>query len=618
MMPVPTSPAFYQWSLVARAATSGRAFTRPLSVAEMGFYYDRVFNGTADMVWRYTVEVTKDGATNAGQMFCEQNVERAWATLKQYYPLLGCRAAETGDSNIAFLVDERDLSHHRPGEVVLGSILTQEERDTILFRLTRDAPTEDHHVVGRVIVLKRDDKPGTYELIFKLAHFVGDGASGMNLARTFLDVLSSPPLSVLPPLEERLAMALPWEALNPTLKMSVPRQRWRRAIGQVTFLNMRRRLSGGHAMPRSITDLTYYTPAVTQRVAIRFDPSQSRTIIAAARRHGVTLGAAMPVISQMALARVLHRRYLRGDMSEEEWERRRRQPMHYGGPLNLRPHLDKEWLRQGGLSGIALMIDFYDCTLPFMPTPFGTRRDADVPRVDGAPPFSALLSRERFIHRVKGVKRQISRGVKHPLFLDIAHARQQRLSIRKKAVAEHWLAAVGGRPPPQSTEPRDLDPVAPDFVFTGGLSSIGDVSQSALERVRPLTPIQMAQALLPTAYPLPSSHPLSISRKYVRERDVDPIGNPSLAAHAANQLISSNPSKDVALRIVDGGTYLHSTPTDFFLGNGTTRNHFELLLSYDANVYRREDAEEYLRECGEATLYYFSDQPADATAKGKL
>ncbi|KAJ2995957.1 hypothetical protein NUW54_g7297 [Trametes sanguinea] len=144
---------------------------------------------------------------------------------------------------IAFLVDERDLPHHRPGEVMLASISTQDERDTILCRLTRDAPTEDHHVVSRLIVLARDDQPGTYELVFKLAHFVGDGASGMNLARTFLDVLSLPPLSFLPPLEERLTMALPWEALNPTLKMSVPRQRWRRAIGKVIFLNMRRRLS---------------------------------------------------------------------------------------------------------------------------------------------------------------------------------------------------------------------------------------------------------------------------------------------------------------------------------------------------------------------------------------
>ncbi|KAI9057983.1 hypothetical protein FKP32DRAFT_1289203 [Trametes sanguinea] len=45
---------------------------------------------------------------------------------------------------------------------------------TIIHQLTRDAPTEGHHTVDRVIVLARDDKPCMYELIFKLAHFVGD------------------------------------------------------------------------------------------------------------------------------------------------------------------------------------------------------------------------------------------------------------------------------------------------------------------------------------------------------------------------------------------------------------------------------------------------------------
>ncbi|KAL7284294.1 hypothetical protein ACG7TL_001577 [Trametes sanguinea] len=607
----PTSPAFYSWSLVDRTPTSGGAFSRPLGVAETGFYCDRAFNGTGDMVWRYTVQVDRRGAAVDSDapgrlpVFGEQNVRRTWAALRQHYPLLGCgvERGARGDGNaLVLVVAEHALAHHHhPGEVELGSISTPEERDAILRRLTRDEPAADHHVgVGRVIVLAREDRPGTYELIFKLAHFVGDGASGMNLARTFLDVLTSAPVRVSPPLEERLAMALPWEALNPTLKMSVPRQRWRRAIGMVTFLNMRRRLSGGHAMPRTVTDLSYCTPAVTERLFVRFGLSQSRAIIDAARRRGVTLGAAMPVISQMALARVLHRRYTRGDMSAEEWEHRRRQPMHYGGPLNLRPYLDEEWRRKGGWSEVALMIDFYDCTLPAMPTPFGTRKDADVPAEDGAPPFSVLLSRERFIHRVRDVKRQIARAVEHPLFLDIAHARQERLyTPRKKMVVEHWRAVAEGRPLPKSSDISELDPVTPDFVFTGGLSSIGD----------------MAQALLPTTYPLPPNHPLSVKRRaFVQNADLETIGETS--AQETSQQILSEPAKGVAIRIVDSGTYLHSSPMDFFLGSGTTRGHFELLLSYDANVYRREDAEEYLRECSEATLFYFGDE--DATPKGRL
>ncbi|CDO77543.1 hypothetical protein BN946_scf184912.g42 [Trametes cinnabarina] len=602
---LPTSLAHYRWSLVDSTPASGRTFARPLSVAETGFYYDRLFNGTGDMVWRYTVELAdpaaQRNAMSVGGMFSEQNVGRTWATLKQYYPLLGSRIEARNDLDApVFVVAERALSEHLPGEMVVGSISTPEEREEILCRLTRDAPTEDHHVIARVLVLAcTAESLGTYELVFKLAHSAGDAASGMTLARSFLDVLSSPPMRV-PALAERLEMALPWEALNPTLEMSIPRQRWRRAIGKVTFLNMRRRLSGGHAMPRKTADATYCTPSVTHQLHIRFDLAQSRAFVDFARRHSVTLGATMPVISQMALTRVLHRRYLRGEMSEEEWESRRRQPMHYGGPLNLRPHLDKEWQRKGGLSEIALMVDFYDFTLPSMPTPFGTRRDAGVPRADGAPPFAALLSRARFLYRVRETKRQITRTLEHPLFLEIAQAKHlQVYTRRKRIVLAHWQAVAAGEPLPQSPELATLDPAAPDFVYTGGLSSIGNMA-----------------AVLPTNYPLPPDHPLSIKRCCTQLSNADTADSPSTAREAPLGIHSSLATREGAIRIVDNGTYLHSSPMDFFLGNGTTRDHFELILSYDANVYRREDAEEYLRECCGALLYYFGDQ--DVTARGKL
>ncbi|KAI0362094.1 hypothetical protein OH77DRAFT_1416302 [Trametes cingulata] len=586
----------YHWSLVNPATPAyGRTFTRRLGVTETSFYYDRVFNGTADLLWQYRVE--EPAAAQGHSVFTEENINRTWATLKQYYPLLGSRMELRDDDSVVFVVQEHALLRHQQGEVTIRTISSAAEVEATIWRSIRDKPIEDHHVMARVFVFAHTDKPGTYDVLFKAAHAITDGIAGITLARTFFDVLCSPPIDILP-LEERLAVALPLEALNPALKMNLARQRWRRAIGKVTFLNMRRKLAGGHAMPRTITEQTFRTPAVTRRPALRFSPSETRAILDSCRRHRVTFGSVIHVISQMALTRLLHRRYLRGDISEEEWEQRRRQPLHSGGPLNLRPYLDEDWQRKGGLSEILLMIDYYDCTLPFMPTPYGSRRDAGVPRVDGAPPYSALLSRERFFYRAKLIRQQITRAVKYPLVVELAQARQPVFALRNKMNTMQWQAAQRGEPLPQRPELQGMDAVAPDYCFAGGFSSVGDVSP-----------------IFPSSYPLPASHPLSIrsQRNLSTEKsamaemdtgDAPATGLPTMAA------------ENTILQVVDSSTFLHSRPTEFFLGNSTTRDHINLTLTYDGNVYLDNDADEYMRECREATLYYLAGEGAGP--RGKL
>lgn len=181
----------------------------------------------------------------------------------------------------------------------------------------------------------------------------------------------------------------------------------------------------------------------------------------------------------MALTRLLHRRYLRGDIPEAEWEHRRRQPMNLGGPVNLRPYLDEAWQRAGGVGEMLLMIDYYDVALPFMPTPFGSRRDAGVPREeDGAPPYAALLSRARFFHRTQLSKQRLARAVKHPLLLEIAHAKQPLYLARKKKVVMHHQAAARGEPLPDFPELAALDRASPEYALTSALSSVGDVRAS--------------------------------------------------------------------------------------------------------------------------------------------
>ena len=53
------------WSLRSPSA-SDRVYTRPLGLSEAGFYYDRKFNGTADIVWRYVLQETVREAGNIG------------------------------------------------------------------------------------------------------------------------------------------------------------------------------------------------------------------------------------------------------------------------------------------------------------------------------------------------------------------------------------------------------------------------------------------------------------------------------------------------------------------------------------------------------------------------
>ena len=43
---------------------------------------------------------------------------------------------------------------------------------------------------------------------------------------------------------------------------------------------------------------------------------------------------------------------------------------------------------------------------------------------------------------------------------------------------------------------------------------------------------------------------------------------------------------------------------EFFLGNSTNRDQIDLNVTFDANVYTRADAEEFIDECRSAALFY--------------
>lgn len=62
---------------------------------------------------------------------------------------------------------------------------------------------------------------------------------------------------------------------------------------------------------------------------------------------------------------------------------------------------------------------------------------------------------------------------------------------------------------------------------------------------------------------------------------------------------------------------LHARPAELLVGSTTVCGQIYVALTYDANVYRAEDTEEYLNECLLAALYYFGTDVPSAV-KGKL
>jgi len=178
----------------------------------------------------------------------------------------------------------------------------------------------------------------------------------------------------------------------------------------------------------------------------------------------------------MGSARVLHRRYLRGEIGEQEWMWYRTQPFHSAGPINFRPFLDREWYESGGAEVVMLGINFYFIPIPSIPTlpdEWLTQHQSELE--DGTPPFSALLSRDRFVRRAQGVKKEFKYMLTHPLLFEIATAPSLEYAVACRATAEKWEKLQAGERLEEIDKPV-LDFLADDHLphFIG--ASLGNVS----------------------------------------------------------------------------------------------------------------------------------------------
>ncbi|KAH7909778.1 hypothetical protein BJ138DRAFT_187093 [Hygrophoropsis aurantiaca] len=606
-------------------STSGeRVFCRPLGVTETGFYYDSLFNSTADSVMHIHLRATQN---DDAEIYSPSNVMRAWLSVKQRFPLLAAEVREadaqshpehqiptstsntnpciTTESNsdsrptIQFVLREQCLTtlHTHPADITFKPVSSFDVAHQSVLAIMAGPRPLSSSLLARLYILPRTDDPAHFHVIIIIAHCITDGASTSTVLRTFFDTLASRVEHPVIPLTERLPMFCSLESRIPYGNLSTARRRWRRALGFAIYTVWKTRFQGGHTLPSRFTPDTPYTPARSGVLVSTFTPATSTLILANCRRYDITLTTAYYALSQVALARVLCRRRLRGEIGDAEWAYRARQPMHFHGPLNLRPYLHSEWFAQGGSGDVGLGISFFQYTLPFMP--LGkmhglSKEKRGLELVSEAPRFEDLMSFERFLFRCTAAKEQAERIFNHPRFLDISVAAHVDRIPPSKEAALHWVAngeSVGKRTSADVIPVEELGPV-----LSQGGSSLGNMD-----------------SLVPVNYPLPPTHPLSpLSPKHHPHRAGYLPVAPSSATNSSEQTTTPAPPR---LHVEYWRTHLHARFGELYLGASTSRKELQYFVFYDGNVFEQEVVKEWLDEVRDATMWYLG-RPANLNGAG--
>ncbi|PCH33759.1 hypothetical protein WOLCODRAFT_129955 [Wolfiporia cocos MD-104 SS10] len=557
--------------LEPRDGHAPRTYFRPLSLSESGYYWDTQFRGTTDLIWHYIAETQEDS------LFHPDNIVRTWVALKQQHPLMGVRIQHRDSCDAPqFVVNERNLVKPLPGELIHKTITSADEVYALIDDIIHGDQRSFSDLPVRLFVFDRTDRPQTHHVIFNTAHFLSDGVSHTILCRTFFDFLTSPPTSV-PALENRLAMVVAYEDLFPARRWSISRQRWRRAIASVILSIRWRNLRGGHTIPRKITSATYRTPAAGRSLRKTLPSALTVRILDNCRRFNITLATALPVITQLATARTLHRHYLRGRIPQDEWEHRKREPMHFFLPVNLRPYLNEDWRNRDGASEVFLSVNIFYCTLPFMPACTMPTDPSGPIAESAAPALLSSMSQERFLLRCGMIKKQMSDYMKHPLFPEIVEAGVHSSVAKRKLTASRWKDALGGRHVEDGEFSSSV--FGDDVTYTVGVSSGGN-----------------CDLVQPYQYPLPRRQCYTQMYPALNQQVSQGQNDQSPVLTTANQ--------DALLRISSWETHLHVRPAYFYLGAVTTRGQLQLLLSWDGNVYDDDVVSEWFTDVLDAVMQY--------------
>ncbi|KAH7907876.1 hypothetical protein BJ138DRAFT_1158948 [Hygrophoropsis aurantiaca] len=564
-----------------------RVFSRPLGITEIAFHWDGVLNSTADTVMH--IELRSKQRDDVS-LFSAENVNRAWSLVKQRFPLIAAEVQEK-NSNLEFVLREKIVENLRPCDVTFGYVNSFEDAERYVNGILDGPRPLSSQLLARVYMLRRADYGDRFHAVIIIAHCITDMCSTSSVMRAFFQTLASRYDHPTQPLEKRLTMYRSLENGISYGNTNAAQQRWRRALGHAMHKVRISGFKGGHTLPGNFTTSTPFTPARSRLLVCDFPLDISEIILANCRKHNTTFNNAYYAISQVAMTRVTSRRYLRGEMSKDEWEYRKRQPMHFNGPLNLRPHQHQDWFKRGGSGDVGLNISFFQYTLPSMPLGVLARPiTKNLRLVNGAPPFEDIFPFKRFLHRCNIVKMTAEKVFSHPRFVDIAVAAHNRIEPAK-TVALKWLHEKQR----STLNPGELVPaqsMGPVLSLAG--STLGNMD-----------------GFIPPEYPLPSSHHLS---------PVAPSDHPHRAGYY-EELESSHDLREPEeprLRVEYWRTHLHARPAELYLGASTAHRRLQYMIFYDEKVFPRAIVQEWMGEVRDATLWYLGQSHEVEQVKSRL
>jgi hypothetical protein len=235
-------------------------------------------------------------------------------------------------------------------------------------------------------------------------------------------------------------------------------------MASVLWENSQGSQAGGQTLPHRLSPIDLVTPARDATMSVTLTSVQTSNVLKSLRTSShdkVTIGDVMPVLAQLGMARVLQRRYLRGDIGEEEWTNRLRQPAHFVGPVSLRPYCSDDWIAGGGMHEVMLCTTKVYCTLPFMPGMGSTispaPTDSKTSPEGSASFFARMLSKQRFFSRAILMQRQLATFLQHPLFHELTLARGKTIAKRTREKLLLWQTMQAGNhvelPVPSANEP---------------------------------------------------------------------------------------------------------------------------------------------------------------------
>ncbi|KAK0503445.1 hypothetical protein EDD18DRAFT_1064752 [Armillaria luteobubalina] len=447
-----------------RSSSPYPIYERSLGLNELHFYLrGRILQGATDSAHSVSFEMPNDGVS----LITEESLSKAWVFAKQMHPLLGAQVETVGgrDEDVHFVVDERRLKSDIPGEVIFMTVPSFKDADaTVENILNQERILDDYHLV-RLFVFKQSDQKNSFHIVVHAAHCIIDGVSHYIVTRTLLAFLSSSSPPVPPRLSERLALSLAVDDLYPVRNLNLATQRWHKAMAHViASIRSVKFSSGGQTLPGNFTIHMDEKRADSRKTALSFTAEETFRIMEICRYQGLSFGSVYMVLGQMAMARLLCRRYAQGLMTEEEWEFRKREPTYTAGPINIRPYLDREWYTHGGAENPMLSIGFYLYPMSFVPLkPEG-----------GHSTFDALLSRKRFWYRGRRMKERANDVLNHPLFLDIGSVRYPPML---KMLKELEFKAQTSHSKQEDLPVSAIDQAKLGIVTSFGGSSFGNFSE---------------------------------------------------------------------------------------------------------------------------------------------